>query len=253
MSRPAACDLTPVLLYHDVVAGQPTNPWQLSASAFAAHLDAVMRSRRAVLTASALDDELVGPPGPTGRMCALTFDDVRASFLDLVLPMLVERGLTATFYVTTGSIGHPGRLSEAGLMDVVGTGVEVGAHTVIHRELDLLPDADIRCELRVSRDHLSELLGVAPRSFAYPHGSYHRMARDLVSDVGYDNGYAVKNALTHRQDDPYARARLTVFAGTEGSTVEQWLAGRGAPPSWRRERLRTKAFRHVRAVRARRH
>jgi hypothetical protein len=62
----------------------------------------------------------------------------------------------------------------------------------------------------------------------------------------------VKNALTHREDDPYARARLTVLAGTGRRTVEGWLAGRGAPPSWRGERLRTKAFRHVRAALVRR-
>jgi peptidoglycan/xylan/chitin deacetylase (PgdA/CDA1 family) len=148
-------------------------------------------------------------------------------------------------------LGHPGRLSETSLADLLGGDVEIGAHTVIYRDLDLLPDAVIRCELQVSRDHLAELLGAVPRSFAYPYGSYHRAARDLVSDAGYDNAYAVKNAFTHRQDDRYARARLTVRAGTGRHTVEGWLAGRGAPPSWRGERLRTRAFRHVRAALAR--
>jgi peptidoglycan/xylan/chitin deacetylase (PgdA/CDA1 family) len=246
-SRPAG-ELTPVLLYRQVVAGEPESPWQVSTRTLAADLDAVMRSGRAVLTASALDDELAGPHRRPGGLCALTFDDGRATFLDLVLPMLVERGLPATVYVTTGTLGQPGMLSGASLVDLLGTGVEIGAHTVIYRDLDLLPDAVIRCELAVSRDHLAELLGVAPRSFAYPYGSFHRTAHDLVSYAGYDNAYAVKNALTHRQDDPYARARVTVLAGTGRRTVEGWLGGRGAPPSWQGERLRTKLFRHVRAT-----
>jgi len=42
-----------------------------------------------------------------------------------------------------------------------------------------------------------------------------------------------------------------VLADTARHRVEQWLAGRGAPRSWRRERLRTTAYRHVRAVRKR--
>jgi peptidoglycan/xylan/chitin deacetylase (PgdA/CDA1 family) len=251
MSSRTACELTPVLLYYEVVAGQPTAPWQVSTSTLAADLDAVLCSGRTVLTASALDEELTRRDHPAG-LCALTFDDGHPNFLDLVLPLLAERHLTATLYVTTGRLGQPGRLSEAMLRELISAGIEIGGHTVLHRDLDLLPDTAIQSELEISRDHLAELLEAAPRSFAYPFGTYHRIARDLVSAAGYDNGYAIKNALTHRQDDRYARARLSVLAGTARRTVEGWLAGRGAPPSWRRERLRTKAFRHVRAALARR-
>lgn len=243
-------DLTPVLLYHHVVAGEPESPWQISASVLAADLDAVLRSGRTVLTASALAEEVAA--GRDRGLCALTFDDGRATFFDVVLPLLVERGLPATVYITTGRLDQPGQLSGPNLADLRAARVEIGAHTVIHRDLDLLPDTVIRCELEVSRDHLGEVLGVAPRTFAYPYGSYDQRVRDLVLDAGYDSGYAVKNALTHREDDPYARARLTVLAGTGRRTVEGWLAGRGAPPSWRGERLRTKAFRHVRAALVRR-
>jgi peptidoglycan/xylan/chitin deacetylase (PgdA/CDA1 family) len=251
VSGRATGELTPVLVYHHVVAGQPTSPCQVNAGMLAADLDTVLRSGRAVRTASVLADELTGP-APSGDLCALTFDNPRENFLDLVVPMLVERGLAATVYVTTGTLGQPGRLSEASLVDLVHAGLEVGAHTVLHRELDLLPPSVTGSELRVSRDHLAELLGTAPRSFAYPHGRYHRVSRDLVAAEGYDNAYAVKNALTHRHDDRYARARLSVLASTPRRVLEGWLAGRGAPVSWRGERIRTKAFRHVRAALARR-
>jgi len=251
MSSRHVCELTPVLLYREVVTGRPQNRWQVSASMLAADLDAVVDSGRAVRTASALDDDLAANVQHDRGLCALTFDDGDAAFLDVVVPLLVERGLPATVYVATATIGHPRGLPAATVADLATAGVEVGAHTVLHRDLDLLADAAIRCELQVSRDHLAELLGRAPRSFAYPYGAYDRIARDLVSGAGYDNGYAVKNALTHPQDDRYARARLTVLAGTARRTVEGWLAGRGAPPAWRRERLRTKAFRHLRAALAR--
>jgi peptidoglycan/xylan/chitin deacetylase (PgdA/CDA1 family) len=243
--------LTPVLLYREVVAGQPDNRWQVSRSALAADLDAVLRSGRAALTASALADRLVHTRGDGTGVCAITFDDGNAHFLDLVVPLLVERGLPATVYVATGRLGQPGGLPESAVADLAHAGIEVGGHTVLHRDLDLLADAAIRCELQISRDHLTELLGRAPRSFAYPYGAYDRIARDLVSGAGYDNAYALKNAMTHTGDDRYARARLAVLAGTARRTVEAWLAGRGAPASWRRERLRTKAFRHLRAALAR--
>jgi peptidoglycan/xylan/chitin deacetylase (PgdA/CDA1 family) len=251
MSSRHARALTPVLLYREIVTGPPATRWQVSASMLATDLDAVVDSGRTVRTASSLNDDLSGAAAPDRGLCALTFDDGDASFCDLVLPLLLERGLPATVYVATATIGHPRGLSAACLAELARADVEVGAHTVLHRDLDLLPDPAIRCELQVSRDHLAELLGTAPRSFAYPYGAYHRIARDLVSGAGYDSGYAVKNALTHAHDDRYARARLPVLAGTARRTVEGWLAGRGAPPAWRRERLRTKAFRHLRAALAR--
>jgi peptidoglycan/xylan/chitin deacetylase (PgdA/CDA1 family) len=243
--------LTPVLLYHDVVAGRPASPWQVSRDSLATDLDAVLESGRTVLTASALDAALTAGGDRVGRLCAVTFDDGYASFADLVLPLLVERDLAATLYVTTGFLGEPGMLSKAALDDLAGSPVEIGAHAVLHRHLDLLPVDAARTEIRDSGDRLGRLLGHAPRSFAYPHGSFNRKVRDLTAQAGYDSAYAVKNALTHPADDRYARARLTVLADTRRATVREWLDGRGAPPSWRRERLRTKAYRHVRAVRAR--
>jgi peptidoglycan/xylan/chitin deacetylase (PgdA/CDA1 family) len=248
MSRRTTRELAPVLLYHEVVAGRATQPWQVSVAMLAADLDAVLESGRSVVTASTLDAALSGPVHHDNGLCALTFDDGDAGFLDLVVPMLVERGLAATLYVTTGGIGQPGRLSTAGLADVVHAGMEVGAHTVLHRDLDILSCRSIRRELHISRDHLAEVLGRAPRSFAYPHGTYHRAICDLVRGAGYANAYAIKNALTHDTDDRYARARLFVQSGTPRRRVQAWLAGRGAPVSWRRERLRTKAFRHLRGA-----
>src|SRR4051812_40334798 len=109
-SRPAR-ELTPVLLYHEVVACRPVQPWQVSVAMLAADLNAVLRSGRSVVSASALDDALTGRPCGDQRLCAVTFDDADVGFLRLVVPLLVERGLPATLYVTTGCIGRPGRLS----------------------------------------------------------------------------------------------------------------------------------------------
>ncbi|HEX8626616.1 MAG TPA: polysaccharide deacetylase family protein [Catenuloplanes sp.] len=243
--------VTPILLYHDVVRGAPSSPWEIRVDDLAAQLDAVLRSGRAVLCASALDAVLLDGSQTARPRCAVTFDDGYASFAELVLPLLRERSLPATLYVTTGQLGLPNMLSESALSDLFGGPVEIGAHSVRHPHLDLLPLSAADDEIRRSRDHLAQLLGSVPASFAYPHGSFNRGVRGLVRDAGYANCYAVKNAFSHDRDDPYARARLTVLADTGQAVVDGWLAGRGAPRSWRRERLRTTVFRRVRAVRGR--
>jgi peptidoglycan/xylan/chitin deacetylase (PgdA/CDA1 family) len=252
MRRYPVPDGTPVLLYHDVVRHRPTTPWQVRVDTLAADLDAVVASGRAAMTASELDSALAGPAaGPAPPRCAVTFDDGYASFVDLALPLLVERSLPVTLYVTTATLGESGMLSGSAVVDLPGPRVEIGGHAVRHRHLDVLGSATAEREIRGSREWLADLLGWAPPSFAYPHGSYNRTVRNLVRDAGYHNAYAVKNAFTHPQDDRYARARLTVLADTGRDVVQAWLAGTGAPRAWRRERLRTKVYRPVRAVRTR--
>lgn len=244
-------DLTPILLYHDVVRGVPANPWQIRVDDLARDLDAALESGRLVQSAAELDAALRARPVTDAARCAVTFDDGYASFADLAWPLLVERDLPVTLFVTTGSLDTPGMLTAGDVAGLAGPLVEVGAHTVTHPHLDLLPAAAARDEIRGSRDRLAELLGAEPPGFAYPHGSHHRLLPAIVAGCGFTYAYAVKDALSHPDDDPYARARLTVLAGTDRRRVRQWLVGRGAPRAWAGERLRTRVYRHVRAARMR--
>ncbi len=244
-------DLTPILLYHDVVRGTPANPWQIHVDDLARDLDAVLESGRLVQTAAALDAALRARPVADAARCAVTFDDGYASFADLVWPLLAERDLPVTLFVTTGSLDTPGMLPAGDVAPLAGPLVEIGAHTVTHPHLDLLPAAAARDEIRGSRDRLADLLGAEPPGFAYPHGSHHRLLPAIVAGCGFTHAYAVKDALSHPDDHPYARARLTVLAGTARRRVRQWLAGRGAPRAWAGERLRTRVYRHVRVARMR--
>ena len=53
-------------------------------------------------------------------------------------------------------------------------------------------------------------------SFSYPHGCYDHRVRSAVVEAGFRSAVAVKNALSHDHDDPFAIARWTVTAGTSG-------------------------------------
>jgi peptidoglycan/xylan/chitin deacetylase (PgdA/CDA1 family) len=233
----------PVLLYHDVVAGTPDVPWAVGVDELARQLDLVVESGRTVAQASCL-------PAAGSPTCALTFDDGFASFAELVIPLLVQRGLRATLFVTTGLLGHRRMLSRSAVADLAqAPGIELGAHAVRHRHLDLLSPREARAEIEGSREDLATIIGGLAASFAYPHGSYRPRVRDLVKVAGFANAFAVKNALSHAADDPYALARLTVGAGTPERAVRAWLAGTEAPLSWRGQRLRTLAYRQVRRAR----
>lgn len=252
-ARPTA--LIPVLLYHSVSKRPPADAtWgAVPPDEFEAHIDAVCADRRQALTASALADALRGRRELPARPVAITFDDGYADTFDAVR-LLHQRGLASTVYVTTGALDQPGRLSRRQLWALAALpGVELGAHGVSHEHLDELPATGVAAELSASRRALEHLTGHAVRSFAYPHGAYDRAVRTAVIDAGYTSAAAVKNAICHPDDDPFAFARWTVTGGTSPARIAEVLDGRRVAISWAGERLRTRIHRAVRRRRGRLH
>jgi hypothetical protein len=72
-----------------------------------------------------------------------------------------------------------------------------------------------------------------------------------VIEAGYHSAAAVKNAISHPGDDPWAIARYTIESTTSPERVAAILDGQAAPLAWRRERVRTRAARTARRVRQR--
>ena len=97
---------------------------------------------------------------------------------------------------------------------------------------------------------MEAIVGRPVDSFAYPHGYHDRAVRKMVIDAGYTSAAAVRNALSHAQDDQFALARFTVMVTAPWSTLRKmsWLAGdrQGTPERWR-----TSAWRQVRRFRSR--
>jgi peptidoglycan/xylan/chitin deacetylase (PgdA/CDA1 family) len=241
--------VVPVLLYHRI-ADVPDDPFAVSPQAFAEQAEAIAASGRTPLTISQLADLVRRRARRPDRCVAITFDDGYAETLDAVA-VLRAHGLCATVYLTAGWLGASGMLS---VEQVVGlrdrAEVEVGAHSVTHPHLDELRRPQIEAEVTESRAAL-QALGVTVRSFAYPHGAYDATVRSVVVETGYGSAVAVKNALSHWRDDPWAIARYTVGRSTTTEQVLRLLEGRGAPLAWQHERWRTRGWRLVRQVRQR--
>jgi peptidoglycan/xylan/chitin deacetylase (PgdA/CDA1 family) len=243
----------PVLLYHSVSdRPAPGDSWgAVSWADFTSHVNAVKASGREPIGITALAAALRAERPLPDRPVAITFDDGSADTYAAVEELL-RHDLVSTVYVTSGEVGERARLSPGQLLSLARLpGIEVGAHAVRHRRLDELDDAELARQLRVSKAHLEDLTQRSVRSFAYPHGSYDSRVREAVIAAGYDSAAAVKNAISHPRDDPYAIARWTVTEGTPAARISQILEGRGVPVAWAHERLRTRAYRTARRQRRR--
>jgi peptidoglycan/xylan/chitin deacetylase (PgdA/CDA1 family) len=250
----------PILLYHSV-SDTPTGdfgPFTVSPSQFAAHLDRLLAHGFAMLTIGQLLARVRAQEPLPERTAVITVDDGFADFEANAWPELQKRGINATLYMTAGAIGgraswlaplHADQLpmlNQRQLVDLAAQGCEIGAHSMSHPQLDCLAGDQAAQEIRQCKEILEHVLGQSVDSFAYPHGHHDREVRQMVVDAGYSSASAVKDALSHVDDDHFALARITVKSTFDETKLDQVLAGEGFPRAWRRERLRTRGWRHVR-------
>ena len=258
--------IIPILLYHSV-SDDPSPAlarYTVSPTLFREHASVLADQGWRVLTIAELDHRIALGRLDDEPTMALTFDDGFADTAERAAPILADYGFPATLYVTTGCVGSPcewlgpqGRRPMASwsqLRDLASSGWEIGAHSVSHPELDVLPLAAARQQIRDSRASLQERLGLPVDSFAYPHGYHSTAVRREVIDAGFRTACAVKNALSSERDDPFARARLTVISTLSAEELGWMLGGgdTGEPPvASVRERPRTTAWRCYRRLRQR--
>lgn len=255
----------PILLYHSVSDQPPADfkPWAVGRGMFEEHLDTLVELGYTGLTVGQLMElTLAGRPVPE-RTVVVTFDDGFSDFASNAWPLMKARGLPATLYVTAGLVGGSSEWLEpmgAGGLPILGAvdigalsddGVEIGAHSMTHPQLDAVGRGRAWREILDSKNALEAIVGRPVETFAYPHGYHDRATKKMVADAGYTSAAAVRNALSHAGDDRFALARYTVMADCTAEHLAGVLDGRHAKRAPRRERLRTAVWREVRRFRAR--
>ena len=228
----------PVLMYHEI-AGPPETDDRLavSPSAFAQQLAYLRDEGFRTITADALLAGLAAGETLSPKVAVLTFDDGYENFHSRALPLLDEYGCTATLFVTSGWVaddvakqaGAPARmLNWHQLAEVAAAGVEVGAHSRRHLQLDKISERLLREELYQSKARLEDGLGFAVPGMAYPYGYSDTRVRQVTRDTGYGYACSVNNAIATAASDTFALPRLTVRHATTMATFDRILAGHRA-------------------------
>lgn len=235
------------LIYHRV-GRRTASPVDLPEGAFADQIDAV--AHRVV----GLDDALrlldgtasaANESTPDAPSVVLTFDDGTADWVDVVLPMLAERRLPATFYVSTAFVdeqrqfpdgGRP--ISWSGLAEMVDSGLAtVGSHTHTHQVLATASAEQAAAELDRSIDRIGERLGVACRHFAYPKAVAGSQAADAAVRCRFVSA-AVAGNRTNRagRTDAHRLGRHSLTVGDGPDAFRRKASGGGWLEGWLRER-----------------
>ena len=121
----------------------------------------------------------------------LTFDDGNRSDVAVALPVLLERGLTASFFVIAGRLGEPGSLSAEEVGALAAAGMTIGTHGMRHRPWRSLDAAGYGEELDESRTILEAAASAPIDEAACPFGAYDRRTLRALRQRGYERVYTV--------------------------------------------------------------
>jgi peptidoglycan/xylan/chitin deacetylase (PgdA/CDA1 family) len=246
-------------MYHEIAeAAETGSRLAVSPETFAAQLGYLRGAGFTTITASELSATLAGDGGKLpDRPIVLTFDDGYADFHSRALPALDHYGATATLFVTTGwvqdadmRLAAPGRmLNRTQIAEVAGAGVEIGAHTRRHPQLDQLPPNLVREELHSSKQWLEDELGRPVPGLAYPFGYSSAGVRAVARETGYGYACGVGNRTARSASDLLELPRLTVRRATTMPAFRRLVEGH-TTMGLLEDRALTKGWAGVRRVRA---
>jgi peptidoglycan/xylan/chitin deacetylase (PgdA/CDA1 family) len=155
---------------------------------------------------------------------AVTFDDGFQSVLDNALPVLLERNIPATIFVTTGYLGKkPGwicnplhnnvnevMMQEDQIRGLPDDLITFGSHCVSHPKLAEIGQEAAMRELVDSKRTLEEISNRPVTMFSFPYGSYDEKIIELSKLAGYKRVFLNIPASSISLFDGYLIGRVPV-------------------------------------------
>jgi len=156
--------------------------------------------------------EVIGIKMKKLRIVTTSWDD--GHLLDMELMKLLNKyNLKGTFYVP---ISNPEQKVMSGKdLRILSTDFEIGAHTLSHQDLTIIPLRDAKEEILEGKKQLEAILGKEVKMFCYPKGHYNKKILNLVREAGFIGARTVECFHTNMPKDPYRMwTTLHVYPGS---------------------------------------
>ena len=228
----AATTLTvPVLMYHYIspvpreeIGNKLSHSLRLSPHLFAQQLDYLLEQGYHTVTTPQLWAAISGAARLPAKPIVLTFDDGYDDAYTNAFPLLKERGLVGTFFVTVNLVGQPGYMSWDQVRSLANSGMDVQSHAMDHISMAKLTGGALFAQLAESRRILSERTGTDVRFFAYPVGEFNGATRAVAASVGYYAAFAKDGGARQSKDWAYALRRTRITGTLDARGLDSLLA-----------------------------
>jgi peptidoglycan/xylan/chitin deacetylase (PgdA/CDA1 family) len=213
-----------VALFYHRVADEHPNDWTMSRAMFARQIDWLSGECDIV---SLAEGQRRLREGNRRTAVAITFDDGYAENCDFALPLLVERRLPFSYFVSVGNVlnqlpfphdvaaGRPLPVNTIDQLRALPDNFcEIGNHTRTHPDLGQIGDPDrLFDETIAAGDSLAAAVSRQIRYFAFPFGrpqNLNAAAVRLLRDNGYLGYCSAYGGYNFPGDEPFHLQRIAV-------------------------------------------
>lgn len=202
--------LIPVLMYHKVIEGNiVSNKYEITKNRFILQMQYLKdRGYHPIIV-----EELKSNLNAYEKPVIITFDDGSLTDFTVALPVLQQYGLKSIHFIPTDHIGTERFMSWDKVRKLKDAGVSIQSHTVTHRQLDKLPDEEIKQELLISKYKIEKEMGHVPIALALPMGNRPQLIKELLEECGYHFLFTsrpcINNFTGNEAVSEFGRLRIT--------------------------------------------
>jgi len=211
----------PILMYHRIDEHRPglpeiTRRLTVDPHIFAKQTAWLKAHGRHAITQKQLCEALTRGRALPSHPVLITFDDGYSNVFANAMPVLVRLHMPATAYVITERISgpDPSFLTWRMLRALERNGVEIGSHTVTHRDLTSLRNGQALGELVKSKRTLERRLGHRVPWLAYPFGGEDPRIVGYARRAGYALAVTTHSGSDQHEDDLLRLPRYEVVDTT---------------------------------------
>ena len=151
---------------------------------FKKHLDELIKNNYNVVSIETIIDALQNNKNLPEKTVAITIDDAFFSIYKKAWPILKEKKLPFTVFVSTGPVNSNSKnyMNWEQLKEMNNRGVTIGHHTKNHFHLVGKKKETIISEIEEASDDFLKNLGYVPDIFAYPYGEYSSEIKEITKN-----------------------------------------------------------------------
>ena len=151
---------------------------------FKKHLDELTKNNYNVVSTEEIVDALINNKDLPEKTVALTIDDAFFSIYKRAWPLLKEKKLPFTIFVSTGPLKSNSKnyMNWEQIKEMDSHGVTIGHHTKNHLHLVTKEKEKIISEIEEANNDFLKNLGYVPDIFAYPYGEYSSEIKQITKN-----------------------------------------------------------------------